>query len=108
MDASLVLLQYVAEFVTAADHLQPNDIRIVGCDNEDGVQLNRKLRRTGTDWVVVEHKSVAAYNAHRSQILDLARGEGTELITSARETGARSIILKVRRTLRALVKGSCG
>ncbi|EDN05620.1 protein kinase domain-containing protein [Histoplasma capsulatum] len=78
MDASLVLLQYVAEFVTAADHLQPNDIRIVGCDNEDGVQLNRKLRRTGTDWVVVEHKSVAAYNAHRSQILDLARGGGNE------------------------------
>ncbi|KAG5288906.1 protein kinase domain-containing protein [Histoplasma capsulatum G186AR] len=95
MDASLVLLQYVAEFVTAADHLQPNDIRIVSCDHEDGAQLNRKLRRTETDWVVVEHKSVAAYNAHRSQILDLARGEGTEILASSYETSARSIILKL-------------
>lgn len=59
-------------------------------------QLNRKLRRTETDWVVVEHKSVAAYNAHRSQILDLARGEGTEILASSHETSARSVILKVR------------
>ncbi|EGC44147.1 conserved hypothetical protein [Histoplasma capsulatum var. duboisii H88] len=58
-------------------------------------QLNRKLRRTETDWVVVEHKSVAAYNAHRSQILDLAKGEGTEILASSHETSARSVILKL-------------
>ncbi|PGH03396.1 hypothetical protein GX51_04127 [Blastomyces parvus] len=94
VDVSTVLFQYVAEFVTSAELLHPNDIRIVSCDNEDGVRSSRKIRRAGTDWIIAEHKSVAAYKAHCSQIQDLARGEGTEIIASSHETGARSIILK--------------
>ncbi|KLJ11625.1 hypothetical protein EMPG_13195 [Blastomyces silverae] len=98
IDVSMLLFQYVAEFVASADNLHPDDIQIISCDSDDnkgGVRPNRKIRRTGTDWIIAEHKSVAAYNAHRSQIHNLAGGEGTEIIASSHETGARSIILKL-------------
>jgi hypothetical protein len=95
IDAFAQLCVYVTEFVVAVDNLAQNGIQILRCANEGGIRPNRKILRNGTDRVIVQHKSVAAYNRHLSEIRNLAEGQGTQLIASSHETGAKSIILKV-------------
>lgn len=89
---------YVRQFVQVADELEPGDIQVIPCDNEGAIRPNRKIVRKGVDKVIVEMKSIAAFDAHIGEIQNLARannGQGTEIIFSGHEIKGRSIIFKV-------------
>jgi hypothetical protein len=90
------ITEYVIEFVLQADQLPPNDIDVVPCETEGHIRPNLKVQRNRIDRVIVELKSIGAYDAHGPNIQDLARGQGTEIIPQTFEAGARSIIFKVR------------
>jgi hypothetical protein len=89
---------YVRQFVQIVDRLGPDDIEVVPCDSEGGIRPNRKMIRQNTEKIIVELKSIAAFDRHAGDILDLAHGNnghGTEIIYDGNERGARSIIFKV-------------
>lgn len=97
---------YVRAFVQIADDLGPADIQSVPCQEEGGVRPNRKIQRDGRDIIIIEHKSVAAFNGHASKIVGMAQennGQGTKLELKSYETGERSIVFKVSE----LASGEC-
>lgn len=92
------LTSYVRNFVEIADGLATGDIQGVPCQNIEGVRPNQKLIRQGVEKVIVEIKSVAAFNTHAGAIQKMARanrGSGTEIIYQGHKANARSSILKV-------------
>jgi hypothetical protein len=91
MDAFAQIMTYVTEFVLAADGAI---VHVASCTNQGGIRPNRKIQRDGVDRVIVECKSVAAYDEHIDTIQEMGTGQGEELIASTHEAGGRSIIPK--------------
>lgn len=98
---------YIRKFVQIADGLGPGEIQVVPCDNEGGIRPNRKIIQQGVEKIIVEMKSIAAFNFHAGRIQNLARannGRGTEMIFMGSEIEERSIIFKVCTSIKSFYK----
>lgn len=98
LDMFKTVADYIARFVEAADRLPCYTVQSTTCQNHGGVRANRKIQRAGVDRIIVEQKSVAAFDRHSVDIQDLAHangGQGTEILFQSYAAGAESIVLKV-------------
>ncbi|WEW57339.1 hypothetical protein PRK78_002804 [Emydomyces testavorans] len=89
---------YVRCFVETAEGLAAGEIQVVPGQSIGKINANRKIVRQAVDRVIVEVKSVAAFQRHAEEIQNLARanqGNGTEIRFQGTETDGRSMILKL-------------